>query len=64
MLQMGFKFLVDVVLQIIKKLTIIIFLATFSNCLNAEEVKKLEAFLKNIEQKSRLKNDNKKTNPK
>jgi Fe2+ or Zn2+ uptake regulation protein len=28
------------------------------------EVKKLEAFLKNIEQKNRFKNDNKKTNPK
>ena len=28
-------------MPLIKKLTIIIFLATFSNCLNAEEVKKL-----------------------
>ena len=28
-------------MPLIKKLTIVIFLATFSNCLNAEEVKKL-----------------------
>ena len=28
-------------MPLIKKLTIIIFLATFSNCINAEEVKKL-----------------------